>query len=104
MPTGDVLRLDNMWGCWTSDIIVGYCFNLAYNFIEQKDFRASFTNAMVDLLEPVHFITQFPAIIGWLNCLPDSVIKFLQPMMGSVIDFNKVSCSAGSTCDHAVRH
>ncbi|MCJ1391688.1 hypothetical protein MMC18_004553 [Xylographa bjoerkii] len=86
---GKVLVMNEMWGAWTSDIIVGYCFERDYNFVEQPDFRASFTSAMIDLLEPVHFVTQFPKIISFMNALPDSIIKFLQPGMASVLQFNE---------------
>ncbi|KAL8912792.1 MAG: hypothetical protein Q9171_002250 [Xanthocarpia ochracea] len=86
--TGQVLRLDDMWGCWTSDIIVDYCFERDYHFAEQPRFRAFFTDAMVDLLDPVHFVTQFPGIIKLVNLLPEPVVKFLQPGMASVIQFN----------------
>ena len=90
---GQVIRLDEMWGCWTSDIIVGYLFERSYNFIDQPKFRASFTQAMIDLLEPVHFVTQFPMIIHMINALPESLIKVLQPGMASVIQFNNVLLS-----------
>ena len=88
MNTDQVLKLDDMWGCWTSDIIVDYCFERDYHFAEQPRFRAFFTDAMVDLLEPVHFVTQFPWMVKLMNLLPEQVIKFLQPGMASVIQFN----------------
>ena len=88
---GKVIRLDEMWSCWASDTIVGYLFERSYNFIDQPDFRASFTQAMVDLLEPVHFVTQFPTVIHMINALPESLVKILQPGMASVIEFNNVS-------------
>ena len=83
-----VPRLDDMWGCWTSDIIVDYCFERDYHFAEQPRFRAFLTDAMVDLLDPVHFVTQFPWVIKIVNCFPDSVVTAMQPGMASVIKFN----------------
>lgn len=88
MGTEQVLRLDDMWGCWTSDIIVDYCFERDYHFAEQPQFRAFFTDAMVDLLDPVHFVTQFPWVVKFVNMLPESMIKSMQPGMASVIQFN----------------
>ncbi|KAI9642746.1 hypothetical protein NHQ30_008477 [Ciborinia camelliae] len=89
MGVSRVLNLNEMWGCWTSDIIVGYCFERAHNFIEEPDFRASFTTAMMDLLEPVHVITQFPIISQAINLLPEKLVIFLQPQMASVLQFNQ---------------
>lgn len=88
--TGKILTINDMWGYWTPDIIVGYCFERFYEFIWQPNFRAFFTTAMIDLLETVHFVTQFPSIIHMLNRMPASWIKFLQSGMASVIQFNKV--------------
>jgi cytochrome P450 len=89
LDTDQVLKLEDMWGCWTSDIVVDYCFERDYHFAEQPRFRASFADAMVDLLDPVHFVTQFPWAIKLVNLLPEQVILFLQPGMASVIKFNK---------------
>ena len=89
LHTDQVLNLDSMWGCWTSDIIVDYCFERDYHFADQPRFRAFFTDAMVDLLDPVHFVTQFPWAIKLVNLLPELVTKILQPGMASVIQFNK---------------
>lgn len=83
--------MDDMWGCLTSDTIVEYCFDRSYRFIELPDFRAFFIDAMNDLLNGVHVVTQFPWIVPMMNCFPDSVIKKLQPAMASVTNFNNVS-------------
>lgn len=88
LGTDQVLKLDDMWGCWTSDIIVDYCFERDYHFASQPRFRAFFTDAMVDLLDPVHFVTQFPWVVKLVNLLPERVITSLQPGMASVIKFN----------------
>jgi hypothetical protein len=82
--------MNEMWGCWTTDITVGYLFDRMYNFIDQPNFVASFTTAMVDLLEPVHMATHFPSMLRFLKSLPDPIVTFLQPGMSSVIEFNRV--------------
>lgn len=89
--TDQVLAMNDMWGCFTSDIIAEYCFERPYDFIDQPDFRSSFTTAMIDLVNPVHFITQFPWAIGMISCLPDSVVTYMEPAMASVINFNEVN-------------
>ena len=85
--------MNDMWGCWTSDIIVGYCYERDYNFVDQPQFRAFFTDAMIDLLDPVHFITQFPWVMKIFQSLPNAVVTYMQPGMASVIHFNKVRWS-----------
>lgn len=86
-----ILIMDDMWGCLTSDTIVEYCFDRAYRFIELPDFRAFFIDAMNELLNGVHVVTQFPWISSMINYLPDWVVTMLQPGMTSVIKFNNVS-------------
>lgn len=91
LGSGKVLRVDHMWGCWTSDIINDYAFDKPHNFIDAPDFHASYTDAMVDLLEPVHYITQFPLATNLFKVLPLAWIKAMSPQMGTVMDFNNVS-------------
>ena len=88
------LVLNDMWGCLTSDTVVSYCFERDYNFIEDPNFHAEFPQAMVDLVEGVHIVTQFTWISTLFQSLPDSVVGFMQPSMKSVIDFNNVSLSS----------
>ena len=86
-----ILVMNDMWGCLTSDTVVGYCFERSYHFVDEPDFRSLFPDAMTDLVNGVHVVTQFPWMIAMVNCLPDSAVKFLQPAMASVIQFNTVS-------------
>lgn len=89
--SGRILVLDDMWGCLTSDTIVDYLFDRSYRFLESLDFRATFIDAVKDHKREIHVVTQFPWIMATFNCLPDSVIKKLQPGMRSIIDFHNVS-------------
>lgn len=112
---GSVLNLNNMWGAFTSDIVVGYTLEKPYDFILEPDFRAAFSDAMYvlsppspgrkqkrqettlttpnknreSLTDPVHFITQFPWMIKSLQKLPDWLVVLLSPPMRDVIAFNK---------------
>lgn len=89
--SGRILVMDDMWGCLISDTIVDYCFDRSYRFLELPDFRASFIDSIKDHTKEIHVVTQFPWIMTIFNCLPDSVVKKLQPGMTSIIDFNNVS-------------
>ncbi len=86
-----VLILNDLWGCLTSDTVVGYCFERSYHFIEEPDFKASFPTATEDLVDGVHYVTQFPWLSSLAQNLPDSIVGFLSPPMRSVSDFNNVS-------------
>lgn len=88
--TGKVLRMDWAWGCIASDIIVQYCFGEGYGFLEAPEFRSPFIHALVDLLEGVHVVTQFPIVTKLMNILPDWFVIMLQPRMKSVIHFFNV--------------
>ncbi|KAL2040544.1 hypothetical protein N7G274_006523 [Stereocaulon virgatum] len=89
LDTKQVLRLDDVWRCWTSDIIVDYCSERDYHCAEQARFRAFFTDAIVGVIEPVHHVTHSPWVIKLVNLLPKPTIKFLQPGIASVIESKK---------------
>ena len=46
VANGKTMNLNNMWGAFTSDIVVGYCLEKPYDFILNPDFRAQFSDAM----------------------------------------------------------
>lgn len=88
-----VLALNDMWACLTSDTAVCYCFEQSYHFIDKPEFKASFATAVEDLMNGVHYLTQFPWLSTLFQNLPDSLVGSLMPSMKSVIDFNNVSLS-----------
>ncbi|KAI0421158.1 cytochrome P450 [Xylaria grammica] len=85
---GSVLSVSNMWGAFNGDIVVGYCLEKGYDFISKPDFRSEFSDAMVNLLDPVHFITQFSWMIKAFKLLPAWMILIISPAMASVHAFN----------------
>ncbi|KAB8071863.1 cytochrome P450 [Aspergillus leporis] len=87
--TGKVFRLDWMMGCIASDIIVRYCLDRGYDFLEAPDFRSPFIQALFDLLDGVHLITQFAWVATVFNSLPQCLVEAMQPGMKSVNNFNQ---------------
>lgn len=88
---GDVvLTLNDMWACFTSDVIVEYCFERRYDFIQEPGFKCAFAAALLDLIEPVHLVTHFQRLQRMLNCLPDRVVTTLMSGMASVNWFIQV--------------
>lgn len=86
--TGRVLNLNKMWGCLSSDTIVGFAFERQYGFLDSPDFHSMLNEAMADLLEPVHWTVHVPMLSALLQALPDALVTRLQPQMASVLRFN----------------
>ncbi|KAI0192310.1 cytochrome P450 [Xylaria flabelliformis] len=86
--TDRILIVNEMWGCWTTDIITEYCFERRYDFIRERNFKASFVKSFIDLLDGVHWVTQFPWLASMMNWMPDAIIGWIDPRMESVTKFN----------------
>ncbi|KAJ5954401.1 Cytochrome P450 [Penicillium viridicatum] len=54
--------------------VIEYCFERRYNFIRDPDFKAGLVVSLIDLLEGVHWITQFPWMVKTMYLLPDSLV------------------------------
>lgn len=87
---GKVLHCKDMFGCLAADVIVDYCFERRYNCIHAPDFQAPLVVATANLVEPVHWFTQFPWVQKLLTSLPDSIVGYLNPDLESVNQMNKV--------------
>ncbi|KAK8168189.1 cytochrome P450 [Phyllosticta citrichinensis] len=86
--TGRVLSLNRMWGCLSSDTIVAFAFERHYDFVESPEFHSALNRAMIDLLEPNHWLVNVPLVARIFQLLPDSAVRYLQPQMDSVIHLN----------------
>ncbi|KAL4939745.1 cytochrome P450 [Aspergillus oleicola] len=72
------------------DTIVEYCFEGRYDFIQEPNFKAPFVATFVDLVEPTHWVMQFPWMLKSMQMLLDTVMCWLNPRMKNVIKF--ISC------------
>ncbi|TGJ85578.1 hypothetical protein E0Z10_g3226 [Xylaria hypoxylon] len=84
-----VLVVNDMWACWTTDIIADYCFDRRYNFIKEPNFKAPLVLSLIDLLERTHWATQFAWLAKVMFWLPDIVVGWIDPLMKNGIQFNK---------------
>ncbi|KAI0538394.1 cytochrome protein [Xylaria digitata] len=84
-----VLVVNDMLACWTTDIITEYCFDRRYNFIKEPDFKAPLIKSLIDLIERVHWITQFAWLAKIMFCLPDVIVGWTDPLMKNGIQFSK---------------
>ena len=87
----EVLNLTLAWPCYTCDNILEMCLGHNPNLIDRPDWTSYLTTVMVDLLEGVHMVTQFPAALTVMQALPESVVVKMDPRMSSVFAFNNVS-------------
>ena len=88
--TGKVLRLNDMWACYVSDVITNFSLRKDYDFINMPDFKSPFTHSIDKLQQYAHVGNQFPWLFKVLNRLPDSVVVSLQPMMKPIREFEAV--------------
>ena len=88
--TGKILRLNDLWACFVSDIITNFSFRQNYGFIDMPDFKSPFTHSIDELQQYAHVGNQFPWMFKIMNRLPDSVVVTLQPMMKSIREFEAV--------------
>ncbi|KAK4618728.1 Cytochrome P450 monooxygenase [Fulvia fulva] len=79
LGTDAILYTDDMWSCWTSDIISGYSFATNDNMIALPRFRSPLREAMNELLEPMHWITQCPILKNILFSLPQWFVLAVYP-------------------------
>ncbi|KAI1754811.1 cytochrome protein [Xylaria castorea] len=86
--TDRILVVNEMWGCWTTDIITEYCFERGYEFIHEPNFKAPFVKSFIDQLDGVHWITQFPWLATMMYLMPDAVVGWIDPRTKSVAKFN----------------
>lgn len=85
-----ILLIQEMWGCWATDVIVKYCFGFSKRFIETPDFRSPFHKSFADAEDMVHITEQFPILYSIMNLLPDNLLVWMEPKMSSIVEFNKV--------------
>lgn len=93
-----ILVLNDVWGCLTSDTVVGYAFEREYHFIEEPTFQSEFPQAMTDLVDGVHLVTQFPWMSTLFQNLPDWIVGAMSPGMKSVLRFNAVRSTIVPLC------
>ena len=89
--SGRILRFNDLWACFVSDIITNFSFRKNYEFINYPDFKSPFTHSIDQLQQYAHVGNQFPWLFKILDRLPDSVVTRLQPMMRSIREFQGAS-------------
>ena len=89
--TGKILNLCNMFSCYTADVITKYSFDRTFDYLDSPDFVNPFTASFDGFKGFAHFSIQFPWLPKFLAKLPHPVVRFLQPAMTPVLDYQRVS-------------
>lgn len=90
-----VLTLDDLFTCFTADVIMDVFFAKTYGFLDTPKFQSPFAEAMQGFKSMAHLSNQFPLIPWFAALLPGSVVSFLQPSLGAVHSFQQVRSTSG---------
>ncbi|RFU25350.1 hypothetical protein B7463_g10983, partial [Scytalidium lignicola] len=86
---GKVLNIENMWGCYTADVIMDIVFARPKYFSRYPDFASPFTLALRQMAVWSHITLHFGWILTLMNCIPNAVTKILFPPFKPVIEFQE---------------
>jgi cytochrome P450 len=80
--TDKILDLGNAFSCYTTDVVMEYCFGNHYNYCEAENFTSNFMVAVAELLDTVHWTSSFPFLATLMNAilsLPHWVLMKIVP-------------------------
>ena len=89
--SGKVINLIDMYACLTGDIISRYAYAKELGFLDDPDFSPWWHKLIMEVSINGHFMKQFPWMLELLMSLPKSVVEKMNPLMGSLIEFQLVS-------------
>lgn len=102
--TGAIINTEDMWSCWTSDVISAYAFTTHDNMIALPGFKTQLRDSMNELLEPMHWIAQFPILKPILFGLPQWLVLAAVPTSRPVMDMKNGILHRIQTVRTSVRH
>lgn len=88
--TSKVLKIDDAYGCFATDVVTEYAFARDYNYLDAKDFVAPFIKTMAGLAKMYHKLWHFPILSPILRLLSEERVEKMNPMMAEVFRFRKV--------------
>ncbi|PQE18724.1 cytochrome P450 protein [Rutstroemia sp. NJR-2017a BBW] len=80
--TDKILNLGDLFSCYTTDVVMEYCFGNHYNYCESENFTSNFMVAVAELLDTVHWTMAFPFLATVMNAtltLPHWVLMKIVP-------------------------
>ncbi|KAF2110249.1 cytochrome protein [Lophiotrema nucula] len=83
------VNLSNMFTSYIADVTTMYSFNRNFDYLGDKNFESPFVQAIKGFKDIAHPCTQFPWLGWFMQQLPEAVVRYLQPPMLSVQDFQR---------------
>ncbi|KAF1993035.1 cytochrome P450 [Amniculicola lignicola CBS 123094] len=80
--------LNNCFTAMTFDVITHYAFARSFEYMEDPNFEAPFTNAAKELATTLHTMGHFPWLLSLLQGLPQKWSVAMNPAMGAIFGFH----------------
>lgn len=93
------VNLLDVYACLTGDVVGQYAFAQTYGFLDDPGFSPYWHNIMMEVSQNGHVLKQFGWIMPLTKAMPDWLVKFIQPQMMSLLNFQRV-CFLISTCKY----
>ncbi|KAL8735465.1 MAG: hypothetical protein Q9181_002808 [Wetmoreana brouardii] len=95
-----VLRLNDVFTCYTADVIFQYLSFQPFGFLDSPNFECAFARSMKGFKSMAHLSAQFPWIPRLASRIPEALLLILQPSLGAIIQMqNEIT----SLIKHAFR-
>ncbi|KAI4710113.1 hypothetical protein J4E89_005345 [Alternaria sp. Ai002NY15] len=80
--------MNNCFTAMTFDVITHYAFARSFEYMEDPNFEAPFTNAAKELATTLHTMGHFPWLLSLLQALPQRWSVAMNPAMGAIFGFH----------------
>jgi hypothetical protein len=88
---GEILNLQNFFDAFSGDVITEYSFGFSRDNLLSEGFNDTFHDAFLAVSQFGHFALQFPYIAAFLDKLPHSWVKSMNPPLAKLLDLQVVS-------------
>jgi cytochrome P450 len=89
MEADRVVDTHSAYSAFSMDVIAEYCYGHCYNFLLEDDFKESWKDSMVNVLENASFRRAVPWLTHFMQMLPTSYVLRLAPSMEILINWQK---------------
>lgn len=83
------LNLNDLFTSYIADVTTQYSFNRDFQYLLDANFQSPFIRAIRGFKDIAQPCTQFPWLGKLLSGLPEWLVRYLQPAMGAVQDFQE---------------
>ena len=90
--SGKVLNMVDVYASLTGDIIGQYAYGKTFDFLADDSFSPWWHHMIMDVSENGHFMKQFSWLMPIFMGMPAQMVKMMNPLMFSLMNFRDVSC------------